>query len=345
MKRMFSIVFLLLPILFLGCVSLDEKDPGKVMEKVDSLMKAGKGEEAYNLAFLAKSKWEGNHEVFLAWIKAGIRKALGDEHSMLGLFDALESECIERGKRFKESPEPYYALALVRKEKGDFKGAIGAWKEALKRMPFHRNTLKEMGFFLFSIGKEKEASTYFERLSRLPPNDPDAFYMLGVCKLVDIETKYKEAPRDLDGPERSFRDALEYAPNHVPALRGMSFLTVRKSVLLGRWKEEDLRREDGKEALRYLERALKASPGDPGILHDMAWIYEEMGENEKAFSFYTRSLEADGSYLPTLVDFSGFLENHYRKYPGKVRRMREKAMELTDDPVLLRALKRAGVKK
>jgi tetratricopeptide (TPR) repeat protein len=199
-----------------------------------------------------------------AWTMAGLC-----EYKLRRFDAALESLGHAESLKFEEPAELARAgrlhLALVLTKSGSFEHAINVLT-ALTRM--HKKTPEIIGAagiagmrqpwlpsevpeasreLVFKLGDAmaaameldyKEATQKFEAVAEQFPQEPNVHFRFGA--FLNIQ--------DSDRGVQEIKKALELAPDHVPALVGLTFIYLKR-------KEIDA-------ALEYGERAVKASPGD-----------------------------------------------------------------------------------
>ena len=162
----------------------------------------------------------------------------------------------------------------------------------------------EDGLYLFRCGKFRDARESFEAALALRPEDPALFYNIGECQ---------DHLGDTAKAERSYRECLERAPNHVECRHALVVLLVRTgrrpdaTQVVREWlarepKLADAYAEDGwlyhqggdlPLAQARLQQALALDPRNVRALTELALVYEAMQRPDRALTLYERALERD----------------------------------------------------
>ncbi len=333
--------------LLAGCAAPYPRDQEKALAQVTARLEKGELQAAEAEARWTMEAFPGSSRALSVWALAAKALALSRTPPDMDLLDEAEARCLQAGETRPRDPVPWFALGVIRRDRGDLGGAIQAWEEALKAEPFHRPTLQALADLQFSLGHERAALVLYDRLLRLPRENMKrterALYSarLGACLLADVEISPRPTAKDYDPAQKAFRSALDLDPGQPEASRWMAWLVVRRSRLLGRWKEPDLRREDAARAESFLRKSLSLHPGSPGLLHDLGWLRAVQGDRKGAEEDYRKALALDPGFVPALVDLAALLEEEGRGKPGEVEALRRKALGLTGDFSLARALRRS----
>ncbi len=330
-----------------GCSVPYPREEDKALLEVTARMEKGEWEAAEEEARWAMGTFPRSSRPLSVWALAAEALAFSRTPPDQDLLDEAERRCLQAGRARGSDPVPWFALGEVRRNRGDLVGAIQAWEEALKIEPFHQPTLKALADLQYSLGHERAASVLYDRLLRLPPESMKRkeralfFARLGVCLLADVEIRPRPERGDYDPAEKEFKNALALERGQPLASRWMAWITVRKSRLSGRWKEPDLRREDAARAETFLRRSLSLFPRSPGCLHDLGWLRAVQGDRKEAEEDYRKALALDPKCVPALVDLAALLEEEGKGKGGETAALRKKALELTGDFTLARALRRS----
>jgi tetratricopeptide (TPR) repeat protein len=91
-------------------------------------------------------------------------------------FDALQQAL----NRSPHNARALYYLALVERNQGHLDAAIADLREVTAQFPGSRDAHRELGFSLFQERKYEEASTEYETLQSIDPDDLAAHYVLSI---------------------------------------------------------------------------------------------------------------------------------------------------------------------
>jgi tetratricopeptide (TPR) repeat protein len=119
---------------------------------------------------------------------------------------------------------------------GALDAAIDAYRRALAERPSFRQASNNLILALVKVGKGPEAIRLAQQLVTDAPTDPDRYFTLGLA----------QSEQDFEGAIRTFRKALELAPNHTLARYNLA-LVLRRADRLD-------------EALEELRRSIASDP-------------------------------------------------------------------------------------
>jgi tetratricopeptide (TPR) repeat protein len=122
---------------------------------------------------------------------------------------------------------------------------------------------------IFEAGDPARAVTILEPVAKANPRDTAT--QLGLADL------YNDAGRDADA-ERTLRQLLEMEPANAEALNYLGYLLANRGRSLD-------------EAVRLVERALVAEPGNPSYLDSLGWAHFRRGSLEDAEKYLTPAAE------------------------------------------------------
>jgi tetratricopeptide (TPR) repeat protein len=122
---------------------------------------------------------------------------------------------------------------------------------------------------IFDSGDRLTAYTLLEGIARRFPRDSATQFAL-----ADI---YTDAGRGMDA-ERVLRQLLEVEPDNADALNYLGYLLANEN------RELD-------EAIRLIQRALDADPGNPSFLDSLGWAYYRQGNFEQAERYLAPAAE------------------------------------------------------
>ena len=122
---------------------------------------------------------------------------------------------------------------------------------------------------LFAAGDRAGAVTMLEPTARANPRDVET-----QLALADL---YNDAGRDVEA-ERTLRQVLTIAPGSAEALNYLGYLLADRGRALD-------------EAVRLVERALEADPGNPSYLDSLGWAHFRRGDLREAEKYLTPAAE------------------------------------------------------
>ncbi len=125
----------------------------------------------------------------------------------------------------------------------------------------------------------------FQRAIDRDPTNADGYYNLAACyhRLASLYHR----PNDIAQAERYYYLCLDRAPNHRECYRGLAVLLVQQD-----------RKE---EAFRLLQGWTDRNPGSPDPKIELARLYEEFGDREKAKQLLADALLTDASNARALA--------------------------------------------
>lgn len=196
-----------------------------------------------------------------------------------------------------ETPQLYARLAIAAFKTGDEVAAYDYAEAELRRSPEDVTALALAATLLAGMGEETKRLTYLRRLVELAPDDLDFQIML--AKALTFKPRYEEAILVLDG-------ILQRAPDNAEAasLRGMCRLNSDPSaqgqaqaeadflraiqinarlsfprLYLGRLYRKQRKHE---KAIHQLQTAAQLSPDMGSVYFEIAAIYDQAGQPNKA---------------------------------------------------------------
>jgi tetratricopeptide (TPR) repeat protein len=124
----------------------------------------------------------------------------------------------------------------------------------------------------------------------------------------------------IDWLERDLREILDGNPNNAAALNALGYTLADRT-------------DRHKEALGYIERALKLEPDDPAILDSMGWVLYRLGRPAEAIDYLRKALalghDAEiAAHLGEVLWITGGRE--------EAKRVWNEALEKTPDAALIR---------
>ena len=165
---------------------------------------------------------------------------------------ALANDPMNRGLKFRRIAAAF--------NDGDYAQAAAFATEAQSQHPDDLRFPRLRARAIFESGDPGRAVTILEPVARANPRDTAT--QLGLADL------YNDAGRDTDA-ERTLRQLLEIEPANAEALNYLGYLLANSGRSL-------------EEAVKLVERALVAEPGNPSYLDSLGWAHFRRGNFEEA---------------------------------------------------------------
>ncbi|MEN8210033.1 MAG: tetratricopeptide repeat protein, partial [Candidatus Fermentibacteria bacterium] len=242
-----------------------------------------------------------------------LRKKSSDP-SQIDIFTArlhLRSGETEKAAQLLESvvsqgdePEAIYMLAVILYQEKEVVRAMELLETINQQSDYYEDSLYLRVRILLDRNKKMEAVTLIKKnMNSGMASDPDLYSLLaslyvelnreqeGYDIMASGIEQYPENPNLhyeygllLERGDRQeeavvqMQKVLELVPDHAEALNYIGYTWANKNINL-------------KQALEYIERALKLKPESGYILDSLGWIYFRMGELEKAEREILKALE------------------------------------------------------
>jgi len=180
------------------------------------------------------------------------------------LYGRLSSETyLKLMKVAPNSARTYQVMASVAASDGNWKGAIDAYRHALKLEPTLQGAHLQIAVLMLTHSQEpdawRQAQTELNEELKVDPTSAQAEYEMG-----EVYRKHAQ----LEPAVAAFRRALALDPAAVPARLGLA---------------KALRQlERPREALEALEPARDSAPDDPAVHFLLAQIYRDLGRTAEA---------------------------------------------------------------
>jgi len=189
-----------------------------------------------------------------------------------GRLDEAIAEYKEASKLDPENPWILNALGLAMTEARDFKEAEKTFRQALKLNAELTDVHNNLGVLYSEMGQKEKAFGEFTTVVRNPayPTPEKALFNMGALYFRD---------QNYELAMMYYRRAAEKSPKFALAYRGLG--------------EVHLALDEIEMAFDNFERALELSPSDLPSLYEVARLYDQKGETEKALEYYRRVVEAD----------------------------------------------------
>jgi len=123
-------------------------------------------------------------------------------------------------------------------------------------------------------GETWKCIRWMEKVTSLDPEDPDAFYRLGVAY---------EKNKDFEAAIQAYKRVIKIKSDHAKA-------HYRTGILY-------LAKQEYKTAVEPLKKALKIEPDSPEINFRLGVAHDRLQEHEKAISFFSRAVEINPDFL------------------------------------------------
>jgi len=202
-----------------------------------------------------------------------------------------------------DDPRVASSLAQYQEQAGLLKEAAQSYTKALAVQPMSRELKFRRATTLFNAGDFAQSAQFAGEAQAQHPDDlrfprlrARALYESGATAraFAVLEPVAKASPRDAttqfaladmyndagrDGDaERIIRQLLEVTPDSADALNYLGYLLADKGRQLD-------------EALRLVQRALDAEPGNPSFLDSMGWAHFRRGELDQAEKYLSPAAE------------------------------------------------------
>jgi Tfp pilus assembly protein PilF len=148
-----------------------------------------------------------------------------------------------------------------------------------------RTEYNEDGVFLYKNGSYNEARQMFQAALALKPGDPNILFNIGQCY---------EHLHQPELAERAFQECLTSDPDHLECRHAMA-------VLL--WETHR-----PKDCQKLIENYLAKHPQLAAANVEMGWYYRQIGDVERAMSWYQRAYSFDSANIRVLVELAQFYE-------------------------------------
>jgi len=166
--------------------------------------------------------------------------------------------------------KPYFQLAVIEAEEGNYKSAIPYLEKAIKLD--HNNYLlhKHLGLAYYEIGKPRLAYTRLINSLELNPNQPEVHE-----KLADFFYEKKRFDKSL----MHLKESLKLNSNQPELLNKLATLYSRQG------------RQD--QAIESLNKSLKLKPDQPDVISELGFIYYKQKKLEPAVRQWSDALQLD----------------------------------------------------
>lgn len=187
----------------------------------------------------------------------------------------------------KVGPEVFTSAATMHEMRGNTRGAIGAYRQALTRDPNDRRALLGLARLLSQTKEYKEAIATYRKATSLNPQDAVAWNDLGLCYIENGQTK--QAIEALHKAVQAAPDSVLYHNNLATALvkshQIEAALTELQSVhgrATGHYNLAFLLQQNG-DVEQALQHTLKALQEDPNM-RPAQLLHENLQQQLKTLS-------------------------------------------------------------
>jgi Tfp pilus assembly protein PilF len=194
-----------------------------------------------------------------------IRKAYGFLASAINVSiqnGIIKIEYPEESEKEVEKALGFYERGLERANKGDYKGAIKLFRNALDIVPYHTVARRNLAMAYLELGEVEETRNQLIDVLRLDPKDAWGFLLLG--------NTYLKNDKDPDSAEPFYKSAYELTPNDPYLLNNYASLKADKRQF--------------KEAQEMFERAIAENPNYPNSFVGLAYLFLLQEKLESAVS-------------------------------------------------------------
>jgi len=137
-------------------------------------------------------------------------------------------------------------------------------------------TISNLGYLYFEEGRYAEAAEMFERALSQDDTDYRVWGNLGNCLTVSSEPERAEEPL-----RRAIELATEKLNRNQSDVETLSD-TAGYYAMLG----------DGDSSREHLDRAIQLNPDEPGVIANIAEVFEDLGDRDRALEWVERALSA-----------------------------------------------------
>jgi len=204
-------------------------------------------------------------------------RVVGEAYMSQNDYTAALNELLKAERKYTNDPHLHNDLGLVYMAKNQLPLAIEHFKKAVDLKPDYAPARNNLGTAYLAIKNWDSAIICFQEVSR------DLLYVTPHYPLTNLGWAYYNK-KEFALAEQFYREALKIDANYYVALRGLglTYLAIGKPL----------------DAVNFLERAVKYSPGFPEYISDLAGAYAILKEYDKALIFYRKVVNTSpGSQL------------------------------------------------
>jgi tetratricopeptide (TPR) repeat protein len=171
------------------------------------------------------------------------------------------------------NPVAFFIRGYAYMEQGDTTLAVKSFQNAADQDQNYYEAYVQLGI-LYSVKKNPLATAYLETATRIRPNKPDAYYLLGMA--------YQEQeviPKAMETYER----LLVIDPDYKEAHYNLGYINL---VYV----------HDFQKAIQYFDKAISLDPNYTDAYFNRGYSYELAGDNISARKDYQKALEITPNY-------------------------------------------------
>jgi Tfp pilus assembly protein PilF len=164
---------------------------------------------------------------------------------------------------------------------------VPEFRHALALDPRNVELRRELGYLLLSMAREPEAEIEFRTLAETAPDDMLAATQLGFLLYARGERQAAQPlfDRVLGGPDEELANRVR-AVLHMPQVISHRAQTTSDSIDAKVMAERSIKAGYMKDALKYLQVANEADPGDFDAMLQLGWTYNVLHQDATAASWF-----------------------------------------------------------
>jgi len=151
--------------------------------------------------------------------KAKLYRNISQHYLKRGATDKAMSYLKEWARNEKGDPEPLYQMGVALSSMGELQRAANAFDKVLKLKPNHHLALFRKSAILLKLKNYKEAIKGLESIIAESPEDPRAYYLLGLAY---------DGDGLLDKGIEAMQKAVDLDPEEIKYHQYLGFMNVRK---------------------------------------------------------------------------------------------------------------------
>jgi predicted O-linked N-acetylglucosamine transferase (SPINDLY family) len=206
-----------------------------------------------------------------------------------------------------QAAQSSFELGNVLRNRGDYPGAIDAYREGLGHEPNNARLLNNLGLALFKLGRYQEAHDAFRRACDAEPRNAQTLNNLGLA-LVKL-ARYDQAEEAFSAAWRADSAFFEARANLAEALFEQKRFTdalpllaaavqcaPRNARLWAKLGECQQRASDLSAALESYQRVIDLAPNDAKQRFNVGWLLQCLGRHAEAVERYREALAIDPGF-------------------------------------------------